>query len=308
MGNDSSVPSGLLEAVPNFSEGRSGATLRLLVEAAGRPLLDAHSDPSHHRSVLTLAGSASELRASALALLETAIRRIDLRRHRGEHPRIGALDVLPIVPLGNTGMERAVRLAHSLAAEIGAAQAVPVFLYGEAEPGRRPLPRIRRGGLRSLANRLARGEIRSDYGPGTLHPSAGGIAVGARQPLIAFNVNLETPDVETARAIAGRIRTSGGGLPALRAIGVRQEDPAGRRVLAQVSMNLLDWRRTSLSEAFRRVLSEAGAAGTGVVHSEIVGLVPRAATWPGMEMEIALREPARTIEGVYAAHSVEQLP
>ena len=293
------LPDALLEAVPNFSEGRSPETLRLLTEAAGGPLLDAHADPSHHRSVLTLAGSAPELRSSALSLFETAMRHIDLRRHHGEHPRIGSLDVLPIVPLGETDMEAAVRLARSLAEEIGATQSVPVFLYGEAEPDRRLLPRIRRGGLRGLAHRLARGEIRSDYGPDALHPSAGGIAVGARKPLIAFNVNLDTPDVNVSRAIAGRIRTSGGGLPALRAIGVRQDDPAGRRVLAQVSMNLLDWRRTSLADAFRRVLSEAGAAGAGVAHSEIVGLVPRAATWPGMEMEIALREPVRTIEGVY---------
>ena len=299
MGNDSPAPNELLEAVPNFSEGRSRQTLRHLVEAAGRPLLDLHADPSHHRSVLTLAGSASELRSSARSLFETAIRRIDLRRHLGEHPRIGALDVLPIVPLGETTMERAVRLAVSLAEEIGADQSVPVFLYGEAEPGRRTLPQIRRGGLRGLADRLTRGEIRSDYGPAALHPSAGGIAVGARPPLIAFNVNLDTADAGIARAIAGRIRTSAGGLPALRALGVRQADPASRRVLAQVSMNLLDWRRTSLADAFGRVLLEAGAAGTGVAHSEIVGLVPRGATWPGMEMEIALREPARTIEGVY---------
>ncbi len=306
MGNDAPAPNALLEAVPNFSEGRSERTLRLLADAAGRPLLDVHADPSHHRSVLTLAGSAAELRSSARALLETAIRRIDLRRHRGEHPRIGALDVLPIVPLGATAMEEAVRLAVSLAEEIGAGRSVPVFLYGEAEPGRRALPRIRQGGLRGLADRLARGEIRPDYGPAALHPSAGGVAVGARQPLIAFNVNLDTSDVGIARAIAGRIRTSGGGLPALRAIGVRQDDPGGRRVLAQVSMNLLDWRRTSLADAFGRVLAEAGAAGTGVVHSEIVGLVPRAATWAGMEMDIALREPARTIENMYAARTVEQ--
>ena len=299
MGNDSPAPNNLLEAVPNFSEGRSQPTLRRLVEAAGPPLLDLHADASHHRSVLTLAGSASQLRSSARSLFETAVHRIDLRRHRGEHPRIGALDVLPIVPLGETTMERAVLLAVSLAEEIGAEQSVPVFLYGEAEPGGRTLPQIRRGGLRGLADRLARGEIRSDHGPPALHPSAGGIAIGARRPLIAFNVNLDTSDAGIARAIAGRIRTSAGGLPALRALGVRQADPASRRVLAQVSMNLLDWRRTSLADAFRRVLAEAGAAGTGVVHSEIVGLVPRAATWPGMEMEIALREPARTIEGVY---------
>lgn len=305
MGNDSPVPEELLEAVPNFSEGRSRQTLRHLAAAGGRSLLDLHADPSHHRSVLTLAGSAAQLRSAARALFETAVRRIDLRRHRGEHPRIGALDVLPIVPLGETAMERAVRLAVSLAEEIGAGRVVPVFLYGEAEPGRRTLPQIRRGGLRGLADRLARGDIRSDYGPAALHPSAGGIAIGARWPLIAFNVNLDTSDAGIARGIAGRIRTSAGGLPALRALGVRQADPGSRRVLAQVSMNLLDWRRTSLADAFRRVLAEAGAAGTGVVHSEIVGLVPRGATWPGMEMDIALREPARTIEGVYAAHSLE---
>ena len=305
MGNNSPAPEALFEAVPNFSEGRSRDTLDRLIEAAGRPLLDVHADPSHHRSVLTLAGSVQEIRSASRSLFETAVQRIDLRRHRGEHPRIGALDVLPIVPLGGATMEEAARVARSLAEEIGADGSVPVFLYGKAERNGRPLPQIRQGGLRGLANRLARGEIRPDYGPPTLHPSAGGLSVGAREPLIAFNVNLDTADVETARVIAGRIRTSGGGLAALRAIGVRQRDPAGRRILAQVSMNLLDWRRTSLREAFRRVLTEAGAAGAGVVHSEIVGLVPRDATWPGMEMEIALREPARTIEGVYAAHTVE---
>jgi glutamate formiminotransferase len=308
MGNNPPAPEALFEAVPNFSEGRSARTLELLIEAAGRPLLDVHADPSHHRSVLTLAGSSEQLRASALALFETALRHIDLRVHHGEHPRIGALDVIPIVPLGAATMEQAAGLALGVARDIGATGAVPAFLYGDAGPKRRPLPRIRRGGLPGLASRLARGEIRADFGPQRLHPSAGGVAVGAREPLIAFNVNLETPTVETARAIAGRIRTSGGGLPALRAIGIRQADPVSRRVLAQVSMNLLDWRRTSLADAFHRVLDEAGAAGTGVVHSEIVGLVPRAATWAGMEMEIALREPVRTIEGVYAARSMEQPP
>ena len=308
MGNDAPAPLAVLEAVPNFSEGRRRETLDLLVEAAGDALLDVHADASHHRSVLSLAGTAPELRSSVLSLLETALGQIDLRRHRGEHPRIGALDVLPIVPLGEATMEAAVHLAVSLATEIGALGSVPVFLYGEAEPRRRSLPEIRRGGVAGLANRLAGGAIRSDYGPRALHPSAGAIAVGARRALIEFNVNLDTSDVDVARAIAERIRTRGGGLPALRAIGVRQEDPAGRRTLAQVSMNLLDWRRTSLSDAFRRVLAEAAAAGAGVVHSEIVGLVPRAAVWPGMEMDIALREPARTIEGVYAARAVERRP
>lgn len=305
MGNEGPTPEPLFEAVPNCSEGRSRTTLDRLARAVGQPLLDLHADPSHHRSVLTLAGGAAAIRAASLRLFEAAVESIDLRRHRGEHPRIGALDVLPIVPLGAATLEEAARLARALAAGIGARGSVPVFLYGSADPGGRPLPRIRQGGLRGLANRLARGETRPDYGPPTLHPTAGGLAVGARAPLIAFNVNLDTSEVEAARAIARRIRTSGGGLPALRAIGVRQHDPAGGQTLAQVSMNLLDWRRTSLADAFRRVLVEAGAAGVGVLHSEIVGLVPRAAIWAGMEMDIALREPVRTIEGVYAARSLE---
>lgn len=304
-GSQPPAPEVLLEAVPNFSEGRSGETLERLSRAAGSLLLDVHADASHHRSVLTLAGPAPEVRAASLALFDAALRLIDLRRHRGEHPRIGALDVLPIVPLGDTSMDDAVRLARALAEAIGAAGSVPVFLYGEADPNRRPLPEIRRGGLRGLRDRLTRGECVPDFGPPTLHPSAGGICVGAREPLIAFNVNLDTSDLETARTVARRIRTIGGGPPALRAIGIRQHDPTGARGLAQVSMNLLDWRRTSLRDAFARVLAEAGAEGTGVLHSEIVGLVPRGATWPGMEMELALREPARTIEGVYAARTVE---
>lgn len=305
MGNGLPASTAPLEAVPNFSEGRSPETLQQLVEAAGGLLLDAHADSSHHRSVLTLAGSAHELRSAALSLVDTALSRIDLTRHRGEHPRIGALDVLPIVPLGATTMEEAVSLARSLAGEIGDAGSLPVFLYGEADPGRRALPEIRRGGLRGLGERLARGAIRPDYGPPALHASGGGVCVGARGPLIAFNVNLDSGEVDTARAIARRVRTSGGGLPALRAIGVRQHDPVGGRVVAQISMNLLDWQQTSLAEAFRRVLAEAGAAGAGVLHSEIVGLVPRGATWAGMEMELALREPVRTIEGVYAARTME---
>ena len=168
----------LLEAVPNFSEGRSRETIGRLVEAAGPLLLDVHADSSHHRSVLTLAGKARELRSAALALIETALLRIDLRRHQGEHPRIGALDVLPIVPLGGAAMEDAVHLARSLAREIGAAGSIPVFLYGEAEPDGRPLPQIRRGGLRGLGERLARGAIRPDYGPPALHPTAAGSVSG----------------------------------------------------------------------------------------------------------------------------------
>ena len=292
----------LLEAVPNFSEGRAAETIRELRSAAGPVLLDAHSDPSHHRTVLTLAGSAGEIRGAALRLVETALARIDLRRHRGAHPRTGALDVLPIVPLAGAVMEDAVRLARSLGEEIGRAAGVPVFFYGCAAPDRRALPEIRRGGSSGLAARLARGETLPDCGPRRLHPSAGAVAVGAREPLIAFNQNLATDDVEAARRIAGRVRTAGGGLPALRAIGVSARDPEDGGALAQVSMNLLDWRRSALFEVFERVRAEARAEGTEVVHSEIVGLLPEAAAWAGMAEDLRLRKPPRTIEeAVYAA-------
>ena len=295
----------LLEAVPNFSEGRSSGTIRTLTEAAGPLLLDAHSDRSHHRTVLTLAGSACALRPAALRLFGAALSGIELTRHRGEHPRVGVLDVLPIVPLAGATMDDAARLARSLGREIAGLADVPVFLYGEAEPGRRPLPEIRRGGAPGLAARLAAGGFRPDYGPPRLHPSAGAVCVGARKPLIAFNVNLATDDIGAARRIARRVRASGGGLPSLRAIGVRQREPDSGRVCAQVSMNLLDWRRTPLAEVSARVRCEAKAEGTHVLFSEIVGLVPAAAAWAGMETELALRKPTRTIEAVYSARAVE---
>ncbi len=242
-----------------------------------------------------------QVRRAALRLFEIALRDIDLRRHRGEHPRTGALDVLPIVPLEGASMDDAVRLARSLGKEIGASGAAPVFLYGRSGPNRRPLPEIRRGGLPGLSGRLSRGEIAPDFGPTRLHPSAGAVSVGAREPLIAFNQNLDTDDAASARRIARRVRASSGGLPALRAIGVRARDPDGGRPLAQVSMNLLDWRTTALPEVFDRVLSEARTEGTEVLFSEIVGLLPRAAAWPGMEEDLRLRKPARTIEAAYAA-------
>ncbi len=301
----------LFEAVPNFSEGRDSGTIRALAESAGELLLDAHADASHHRTVLTLAGEAGALREAALRLFETARRRIDLRRHRGEHPRIGALDVLPFVPLEGASMAEAARLARSAGEAIAESGGVPVFFYGRAGPGRRPLPEIRRGGRRGLAARLARGEIVPDCGPRRLHPAAGAVAVGAREALIAFNLNLATDDPAAARRIAERIRTSGRGagrLPALRAIPVRWRDPTSGRVVAQVSMNLLDFRQTSLRAAAERVRFEAAAAGTSVVSGEIVGLLPRAAAWKGMETDLGLREPARTIEGVYADDAAETPP
>ncbi len=289
---------GLLEAVPNFSEGRSATTVDALVAAAGSVLLDRHADADHHRSVLTLAGTTAELRRAAPRLFEAARRHIDLRGHRGEHPRVGALDVFPVIPLAGATMDEAAQLARDLGREL-AQSGVPVFLYGAAHPGRRPLPAIRRGGRRGLARRLARGRLRPDYGPPALHPTMGAACFGAREILIAFNVNLVGDTSRVAWSIAHAIRSQGGGLPALRAIGVSRSGGT------QVSMNLLDWRRTSLKRAYAAVRRRAEAAGAGVLDSEIVGLIPEAAGWSGMEHDLRLEAPVRTIEGALAGRPGE---
>lgn len=287
----------MLVAVPNLSEGRDERRIGALVRAVGGTLLDRHSDASHHRTVLTLAGGAERLAEAALRLFRTALEELDLRRHRGEHPRIGALDVLPVVPRPGAGMEDAAALARRLAEEIAEtpAEGIPVFLYGAA--GGRALPEIRRGGLAGLAARLAEGRIEPDFGPRRLHPAAGAVAVGARLPLIAFNVNLDTDRVTLARRIAARIREGApGGLPAARALGVRRRAGEEDGDRAQVSMNLLDFRRTSLRDAFDRVRREAEEAGAAVADSEIVGLPPEAALWPGAEADLRLGSPPRSLE------------
>lgn len=287
----------MLVAVPNLSEGRDERRIGALVRAVGGTLLDRHSDASHHRTVLTLAGSAERLAEAALRLFRVALDELDLRRHRGEHPRIGALDVLPVVPRPGAGMEDAAALARRVAEEIAEtpAEGIPVFLYGAA--GGPALPEIRRGGLAGLAARLADRRIEPDFGPRRLHPAAGAVAVGARAPLIAFNVNLDTDRVETARRIAARIRESAPeGLPAVRALGVRRRGPEGGADRAQVSMNLLDFRRTSLRGAFDRVRREAGEAGAAVAGSEVVGLPPEAALWPSAEADLRLGAPPRALE------------
>ena len=332
---------GLLVAVPNLSEGRDPERIRALVEAVGTTLLDRHSDPSHHRTVLTLAGPPDEVEDAAFDLFRAARRRLDLRRHRGEHPRIGALDVLPFVPFPGTApepapgrelepeLERAAASARRVGARIGAriddrigddgladdrisedasAPGVPVFLYGAASRTGRSLPDLRRGGLPGLAARLAAGEIVPDYGPPRLHPTAGAVAVGARGPLLAFNVDLDSDRVDAARRIARTIRESGGGLPALRALGVRRTDRDGAGPRAQVSMNLPDFRRTSLREAFEAVRREAEALGVGVAGSEIVGLPPAATLWPGMERDLLLPRPPRSLETALREQEAEDRP
>lgn len=268
----------LLETVPNLSEGRRPEVVARLAAAAssgpGVRLLDFSSDPDHNRSVLTLAGEPEGLHQGLLALYEAAIAEIDLNRHQGVHPRIGAVDVTPFVPLGDTPMEVAVAAANRLAPVV-ARLGLPVYLYERAarRPERTLLADIRRGGFEGLAARLADPAWAPDFGPPHPHPTAGATVIGARFFLIAFNAVLATADVSVARAIARRVRESGGGLSAVRAMGVH----LASRDLAQVSMNLVDYRRTPILTALRRVEAEAAAMGTGVIETEVIGLIPEAA-------------------------------
>ncbi|MFL6260661.1 MAG: glutamate formimidoyltransferase [Thermoanaerobaculia bacterium] len=272
----------LLESVPNLSEGRRPEVVARLAAAASAPgvrLLDLSSDPDHNRSVLTLAGEPEELHQGLLALYETALAEIDLTRHQGVHPRVGAVDVVPFVPLGDTPMEVAVEAAERLAPEVARRFGLPVYLYERAarRPERTLLADIRgnnrRGGFEGLGARLGDPAWAPDFGPAHPHPTAGATVIGARFFLIAFNAVLATADVFTARAIARRVRESGGGLPAVRAMGVH----LASRGLAQVSMNLVDYRRTPILTALRRVEEEAATLGTGVVETEVIGLIPEEA-------------------------------
>jgi glutamate formiminotransferase len=263
-----------LEAVPNFSEGRDRATIDALATAlsARAELLDVHSDPDHNRSVFTLVGGDEDLVEALLAGIDVARTHIDLRTHEGAHPRIGAADVVPLVPLRPDDMERARTAALRLGERVGSELGLPVFFYGGLAPGRRPAF-FRRGGISELARRLAEGELRPDYGPSALDPAAGGVLIGARPPLVAFNVNLRGATLAVAREIAAVVRETGGGFPGVRALGL-ELPTAG---LVQVSMNVEDHEAAQLHEILARVEAEAAARGAEVVASELVGLMPAAA-------------------------------
>jgi len=263
-----------LESVPNFSEGRDRDTIAAIEAAlaARADLLDVHADADHNRSVFTLVGSERELSDALLGGIACAKERIDLRRHEGAHPRIGAADVVPIVPLRSEQMERARRCVLELAERIAAELDLPVFLYGESAPGRGPAF-FRRGGPGELQRRLDAGELAPDLGPSRLHPSAGGTIDGARRPLIAFNVNLRGASLEVAREIAALVRERDGGYPGVRALGL--ELPGAG--IVQVSMNVEDYEAAALHEIVERVTAEAESRGAEVAESELVGLMPAGA-------------------------------
>jgi len=283
-----------LESVPNFSEGRDRATIDAIGEALGASarLLDVHADPDHNRSVFTLVGSDEELVEALLAGIACARERIDLREHEGAHPRIGAADVVPLVPLVPEEMGRAREAALTLAERIGSELGLPVFLYGELAPGRGPAF-FRRGGADGLARRLEAGEVRADFGPGRLDERAGGVLVGARRPLIAFNVNLRG-SLEAAREVAARVRERDGGFPGVRALGL-DLPTAG---LVQVSMNVEDYEAVALHEILDRIRQEAAARSAEVVGSELVGLMPAGAALAaaGAMLEIEGFDASRVLE------------
>lgn len=267
----------LILCVPNFSEGRRPRTIARLAEAVrgvpGAFLLDRHTDRDHHRTVLTIAGPPAAVVEAAFQAARTARALIDLRRHRGEHPRIGATDVIPLVPLQEISMERCVALARALGRRIGRELGIPIFLYEEAasRPARRRLEMIRRGGMAGLAARMADHPAwKPDFGPPRPHVSAGVTVVGARLPLIAYNVNLASRDLASAQEIARTIRASTGGLASVKAIGLF----LASKGIVQVSMNLVDYLRISPYDAFLAVQAEAEKRGIAIESSELVGLVP----------------------------------
>jgi glutamate formiminotransferase / 5-formyltetrahydrofolate cyclo-ligase len=282
----------LLECVPNVSEGRDRAALADLAgRLSGIPglrLLDLSSDPDHNRSVVTLAGHPAPLREGVLAMFAWAGERLDLRSHRGVHPRVGAIDVVPFVPLAGATMADAVAAAETTAAEIAARFELPVYLYEQAarSPMRRLLADIRRGQFEGFPDKIALPDWAPDFGPSRVHPRLGVNVVGARFFLIAVNARLATADASVAKAIARAVREATGGLHGVRALGLLLESKG----CAQVSMNLVDYRRTSLLDLLVRVGAEARAQGTEVIGTELVGLAPAEAVLGPLRSMIACDE------------------
>jgi len=269
----------LIECIPNVSEGRRTEVIAAMVESLRRVpgvrLLDQSSDASHNRSVFTLVGDADGVERAVLALFERAVADCDLRHHHGEHPRLGAVDVVPLVPIEGVTMADCVALAKKVGAEVASRFGIPVFLYEEAasSPARTNLEDIRRGEFEGLAAKLARPEWAPDFGPAAPHPSAGAVVIGARMALIAYNINLATDRLDVAKKIAAAIRHSSGGFRYVKAAGFKLED----RGIVQVSMNLTNYEKTPIFRVFETVKREAARYGVSILESEIVGLVPSAA-------------------------------
>jgi glutamate formiminotransferase len=280
----------IIECVPNVSEGRRQDVINRLTDTLkavpGLRVLDVQSDASHNRSVFTLAGDAAAMTAGIPRLFEGAIAAIDLTTHRGEHPRLGAVDVTPFIPIDGVTMAECVALAKSIAAEVASRFSLPVYLYEDASsnPERKNLEDIRRGEFEGLAAKMARPGWAPDFGPAIPHPTAGASVIGARMPLIAYNINLDTDRLDVAKKIASAIRMSSGGLRYVKAMGIPLED----RGIVQVSMNLTNYEKTPIFRVFDLVKREAARYGVNVLESEIVGLVPAAALRQSIEYYLQL--------------------
>ncbi|HTH23986.1 MAG TPA: glutamate formimidoyltransferase [Vicinamibacterales bacterium] len=280
----------VIECVPNVSEGRRLDVIEKMTAALkavpGLRVLDVQSDASHNRSVFTLAGDAAALGAGIPVLFECAVADIDLRNHKGEHPRLGAVDVVPFIPIDGVTMDDCVKLAKTVAADVASRFKLPIYLYEDASanPARKNLEDIRRGEFEGLAAKMAKPEWAPDFGPAAPHQSAGASVIGARMPLIAYNINLDTDRLEVAKKIASAIRMSSGGLRYVKAMGIPLED----RGIVQVSMNLTNYEKTPIFRVFDLVKREAERYGVSVLESEIVGLVPAAALRQSVEYYLRL--------------------
>lgn len=268
----------MIEVIPNISEGRRLDVIHTFVNSLsairGVRFLDYSSDPSHHRSVFTFAGKSEPVRKAVMELVRLAIENIDLRKHEGLHPRLGALDVIPLVPLGDTSMQECLNLAHTLGEAVAKRFNIPIFMYEltASSEHRCRLEQIRKGGLQHLTRRLSDPKWKPDYGLAQPHPTAGISVIGVRHHLIALNINLNTDDVRIAQRIARRIRTSNGGLPDLKALGLCVSNKT--HVGAQVSMNLTNYRRTSIQQVVKTVVQEANSEKVPLAGTEIIGLIP----------------------------------
>jgi len=284
------LPKKLVECVPNYSEGRRGEIIEKIADCfRGRKgvwLLDVSSDKDHNRTVITAVGEPSELFNAVFESVRVASELINMEEHRGEHPRIGATDVIPFVPLRGVTMEECVTLARELGKKIADELGIPVYLYEEAalRPERRKLEVIRKGQYEGLKEEISKPERHPDYGPPKLHPTAGATVVGARKPLIAFNINLGTTDIDIAKKIAQFVRASSGGLAYVKAIGVDLKDKG----LVQVSMNLTDYTKNSIYRVFELVKMEAERWGVPIVESEIIGLLPAEALFDSISYYLKL--------------------
>jgi glutamate formiminotransferase len=266
----------IIESVPNFSEGRDLEKIETIVNSfrgkEGVKLLDYQRDKDHNRLVVTVVGEPDPLKIALIEALGSAIEVIDLRKHKGQHPRMGAIDVVPFIPVKNVSMTEAVDFSIKVAEEVSEKYNLPVFLYEESaiRPERRNLADIRKGQFEAMADKITQPEWKPDFGPQKIHPTAGVTAVGARMPLVAFNVNLETNNLTIANDIAKKVRYISGGLPYCKGIGVELKE----RRIVQVSMNMTDYTKTALYRSFELIKIEAKKFGVNIVGSEIIGLVP----------------------------------